>query len=903
MPLSISAISSASGFSIPNDVFDAEEFRYTLTDDTKWSLHCREAISKVNHYLEAQFKEGTDVVDLVHNRALFMDGLLSSLWAEIVGNPTPGLALIAVGGYGRHELHPYSDIDLLILAKDEPTLEKLSAQLTEFVTCLWDLKLEIGHSVRTIEECVKVAKDDLTIITTLVETHHIGGDPRLFKTLQKKVSSSKMWNSHDFFSAKRLEQRERHRKYANTEYNLEPNLKTSPGGLRDIHVISWVARRHYGVDSLNELVNLGFLSSNELKLIEENMRYLWRVRYSLHTLTGRHEDRLLFDHQRVLAKEYGYKDTKKSLAVEKFMKVYYRCAASISAINELLTQHFEEAILRACENEELLEINDRFRIRNGYIEVVNNRVFEQTPSALMEIFVLLAQTPNIHGVRATTIRLLREHVHLIDDAFRIDPRNNAYFVQLLNSKFKITTQLRRMMRYGILGNYLPEFGKIMGQMQHDLFHIYTVDAHTLQVINNMRRFTYDNQVEKFPIACNILKRMDKPDLLYIAGLYHDIAKGRGGDHSTLGATDAIKFCLQHGYSKRDANLVAWLVEKHLLMSSVSQRKDTSDPEVIHDFAVEMGDQLHLDYLYALTAADMRATNTTIWNNWRASLMRQLYNETRRALRRGLENVIDKADWIADTKELAMRKLEERGISRAESDVLLGDPGEDYFLRETVDDIVWQIDALHKHDDKTKPLILLKEYDKRAFEGATQLFVLAPNRKGLFSDITNALEQLNLSVQDAKIYNSTNDNAIDTFILLDAEGQSIGEDPARLAHIKTFIYEVLTSPEAAQEVQRRTPRQQKHFVTPTQVTVTTDIVRNQTVIEVHTPDRPGLLAVVARVFTEFDIALQNAKITTLGEKVEDVFFVTDDHLNPISDPNICLNLQTRICQQLDQRASH
>jgi [protein-PII] uridylyltransferase len=443
----------------------------------------------------------------------------------------------------------------------------------------------------------------------------------------------------------------------------------------------------------------------------------------------------------------------------------------------------------------------------------------------------------------------------------------------------------------------------MGQMQHDLFHIYTVDAHTLQVVNNMRRFSYPDQAEKFPIASAILKRMAKPDLLYIAGLYHDIAKGRGGDHSTLGKVDAIEFCLQHGYSKRDANLVGWLVEKHLIMSSISQRRDTSDPEVIHDFAMQMSDQLHLDYLYALTVADMNATNSTIWNTWRASLLRQLYNETRRALRRGLENVIDKADWIADTRELAMRRLEERGSSRSESEILIGDPGEDYYLRETVDDIVWQISALSKHEDKSAPLILIKDYDKRTFEGATQLFVLAPDRKGLFSDITNALEQLNLSVQDAKIYNSSNKNAIDTFILLDAEGLPIGNDPVRLTHIKQFIFDILTSPEAAQEVQRRTPRQLKHFINPTHVTITTDIVRNQSVIEVQTPDRPGLLAIIARVFTEFNIQLQNAKITTLGEKVEDVFFVTDEQLNPISDPELCATIQTTICQRLDQHASN
>jgi [protein-PII] uridylyltransferase len=902
MPHSLNIPASSSGYHVPLNIFDANVFRYELADDSNWISRCRGKISQVTEFLAEEFERGVDVIDLVHARALFMDGLLSAAWTHTIGDPTPKLALIAVGGYGRGELHPESDVDLLVLGADEGVLDGHKEGLSTFITFLWDLKLEIGHSVRTQKECAEAASKDLTIITTLVETRHIIGDPRQLDLLHNAVSVKAMWSSQEFFAAKRIEQRNRHRKYANTEYNLEPNLKTSPGGLRDVHIISWVARRHYGIQSLNELVALGFMTSDELAVIELNVRYLWRVRFALHTLTGRHEDRLLFDHQRTLAKQFGYSDQQGSLAVEQFMKVYYRCAAAISAVNELLTQHFEEAILRACESEVILKINDRFRIRNGYIEANNDRVFIETPSSLLEVFVHLAQTPNIHGVRASTIRLIRQSAHLIDENFRQDPRNTALFVELLRSPYKLTTQMRRMTRYGVLGNYIPEFGRIVGQMQHDLFHIYTVDAHTLQVIQNLRRFTYEDQTEQFPIACNIARRMQKPDLLYLAGLFHDIAKGRGGDHSSLGAVDAYDFCIRHGYSNRDGKLVSWLVEQHLIMSSVSQRQDISDPEVIHNFATQVGDQLHLDYLYALTVADMNATNTTVWNTWRASLMRQLYTETRLALRRGLENVVDKSEWIDDTRNQALAILESKGIDKARANILMGDPGEDYFLRESAEDIAWQIEALDKHTDTDQPLILIKQYGKRAFEGATQLFVLAKDRSGLFADITNAIEHLGLDIHDAKIYNSSNRNAIDTFILLDQEGKPIGDDPDRLEHIRQVIHKSLVDPDSVNDVQRRTPRQLKHFAAPTRVTITTDINLNQSVIEVITPDRPGLLAAIGRVFNEFNVNIQNAKISTLGERVEDVFFVTDENLNPISDPEVCQTIQSTICERLDLRAS-
>lgn len=889
---------------VPADVFDPAAFGAELDGEShpgKRLQLFKAALERTRRHLDEAFKRGDDIRDLVHARAQVVDELLRCAWQR---HPMPDqqASLIAVGGYGRGELHPFSDIDLLILLP-ETADDRYSASMESFVTFLWDLNLQIGHSVRTVAQCREAAADDITVATNLMESRVLAGPDELFNAMLAATGPDRIWPSHAFFRAKWDEQIERHRKFGNTEYNLEPNVKSSPGGLRDIQMIGWVTKRHFGTRQFEELVERNFLSGEELTMLVGGLDFLWRVRYGLHLLAGREEDRLLFDHQRTLAKMFGFEDDSNRLAVERFMQVYYRWALALGELNEVLMQHFDEAILRACEPENVLELNPRFRVRSGYLEVTNDKVFEKTPSALLEIFVLMAQNQHISGIRAATIRLIRDNAYLIDENFRNDPRNTRQFMELLRSPHKVAQQLRRMNRYGVLGNYLPEFGRIIGRMQHDLFHIYTVDAHTLEVVKNMRRFQYDNALQKYPVVARIVARLPKIELLYISGLYHDIAKGRGGDHSTLGAHDAQEFCERHGLNKRDTNLVVWLVEKHLLMSSVAQRQDISDPEVVRNFALEMGDQLHLDYLFALTVADINATNPTLWNAWRASLLRQLYAETKRALRRGLENPVDKHEWIEEAQQSAIDQLEYLGFGEDELRELWANVGEDYFLREKVEDIVWHTQAIAQHRNREEAVVLIKDSSEILFDAATQIFVHSSYRGHLFAMLAAAMEQLDLSIQDARLYNSNSGFIFYTFFVLDASGKPIADDVQRLDHIKAYLREQLSKADLYPEIMRkRTPRQLRLFSMPTSTSMSTDTNKNQTVLEVMTPDRPGLLARIGRIFYHYGIQLQNAKITTLGERVEDVFFITDSEQRPIEDAELCTAIQNAIKKELDEKAA-
>jgi len=835
-----------------------------------------------------------------------IDLVLQSAWNQFITADQDYACLVAVGGYGRGELHPHSDIDLLVLLRRVNDVDE-QHDLAGFITFLWDIGLNVGHSVRSIQQCRALAKVDITIVTNLMESRVVCGAEKVFDTMRKRVGPEKIWPDQAFFRAKWDEQRERHERFTNEEYNLEPNIKNSPGGLRDIQTIGWITKRHFAADNISMLVPRGVLTEREFKQLRDGQTFLWRVRYGLHMLSNRPEDRLLFDHQRELAKIFGLEDSEHVLAVETLMKEYYRWAMKLHTLNNMLIQLFDHAIIRACEAETIMEINPRFRLRNGYIEACNSRVFEKTPSAMMEIFQILARRESIAGVHANTQRLIFQNLHIIDDDFRADPKIQKRFIELLRSKNKLARQLRRMNRYGVLGRYIPAFGKIIGQMQHDLFHVYTVDAHTMELIRFLRRFWYEEESNTFPVAAQIVKQLPKIELLYIAALFHDIAKGRGGDHSTLGAIDAEEFCTLFSFPTEDTQLVSWLVKNHLLMSAVAQRQDLQDPEVIHKFASEVKTQEHLDYLYALTAADINATNPTLWNSWRASLMRQLYYETKRALRRGLDHPTERQNVIINTQEAALAKLATKGISRTQAEAIWGRDNDEYFLRETANDIVWEIETIVKQGDTKQPIIAIKDSQQTDADGATQIFIYTPNEDLIFTVICAALEQLDLNIQDARIFTSSNNYTLDTFVVLDEFGSAIGDDPARVSNIQETLISILQDasqyPEAAK---RRTPRQFKLFAIPTEVTIGMSDDHSQTVIEVTTADRPGLLALLGRIFASFNLNLMNAKITTLGEKVEDVFYLTDDNGGAITDPTLWHEIRSAITSQLDeavQSSSH
>lgn len=879
--------------------FSQENFRKALESNDSLIETFKEAIDAIDSSLNFRFREGENIRALITERAQLTDCLLHYAWHQLQWSND--ISLIAVGGYGRGELHPKSDIDILLLSKD--TFSQDDSNIESFLTLLWDIGLNIGHSVRTLEQCIDIARDDVTVVTNLMESRLLQGQPELLIKLHFNITSDKMWPQHEFFDAKTDEQQKRHARYNDTEYNLEPNVKNAPGSLRDIQNVEWVAKRYFNVKSLDELQEKEFFTEAEYASLIKSKEFLWKVRYGLHMITGREEDRLLFDHQRDLAKLFGYENADTRLAVEHFMHDYYRVILSVQALNDVLLQYLDEAISNQQGKTQIQPINERFQLKNQYIQVKHKNVFREEPSALLEIFVLAANIKTISGIRASTIRLIREHRNLIDENFRNESKNCELFLKLLRSPIKLVSQLQCMKRYGILGRYLPEFNHTIGQMQHDLFHIYTVDAHTLNTIRFMREMSLPEVDNKFSLAGRIAKKLPRLELLYISGLYHDIGKGRGGDHSIIGAEDAIAFGERHKLSRRETHMISWLVRNHLLMSFVSQKKDISDPDVIFDFANTVGTKTHLDYLYVLTVADMNATNPDIWNNWRASLLEELYRETSRTLNRGFEQPIDKEEAIAETQEQAMALAKETNLANSQHIwELWQTTGEDYFLKEIPEDIIWHTKGILKNEQPEKPLVLVRNKSIDDIDIITQIFVRTLSDNNIFAAITGVLDQLNLNIQDARLYSTISGHTMDTFYVLNDDDKPVNCNDETLSNIiNTIESELSLSQDYSEVIKRRTPRQLKHFSAPTRTVIHNEISNSYTILEVISPDRPGLLARIARVFMEYDIELITAKISTLGERVEDVFFITDKNGERLSDPKLCAELQNAIRQTLDAKA--
>lgn len=882
--------------------FDPEAFRHSLIDNKTPIPLFKQAIRDARKILDKRFISRGRINEIIHDHTWFIDQILISAWRLYDWRDDGNICLLAVGGYGRGELHPYSDIDIQIMMNKD-SKNKYKSNVESFLTLLWDINLEIGQSVRTIKQNREEAAKDITIITALTESRLLYGDVALHEKLLTVINRKKIWKPDKFFIAKREEQRARHAKHDDIDYALEPNIKVAPGGLRDIQTIGWIAKRYYDASNFMDLVAKGFLQKNEYQELIRGRDFLWRLRYGLHMLAGRREDRLFFNYQRELASLFGYEDDRNTLGIEKLMQQYYQTVQTLRELNDVLLQLFDEDILRSKEKARIRPINSRFQIRNDYIEVTGTRVFRKTPFALMEIFVLMAHDPAIQGIRASTIRLIRNSRGLIDSKFRNDIRNKSLFMELLRSQHRVVRNLRQMKRYGILGAYLPEFGKIIGQMQHDLFHIYAVDDHTLQVMEFMRRMVRFPELEKeFPVASIVVRRLPKIELLLIAGLYHDIAKGRGGDHSELGAEDAEAFCERHYLGKWDTNLVCWLVRNHLSMSAVAQREDIQDPDIIREFALHVGDTVRLDYLYALTVCDINATNPSLWTSWRASLMRQLYSSTRLALSQGLEVLVDKAERIRENQFRALSELAKQGLDADQVRSLWHEPDEDYFFRESVEDIVWHTLAISHYTLGDGPQVLLKNADDLHNEGATKVFVFARQTKYLFANILTAFERLNLDIQDARIYDTKSEFCLSTFMVLEETGAKVTMEAARAAQISKTLVSYVQKQGLQEDKTRSANRKLRYFTRKTVTRLNNDPSQPWTKLEVLCPDRPGLLAKIAAVFVDENIVLHNAKITTLGENVEDVFFITDEHNKALTNTTEAERLQTRIRETLDAEVS-
>lgn len=864
--------------STDTDLFDAAAFEKTIKQaqtHTEYLAVYKHAIQALDQELNKRFMDNTPINSLVTGRAFVIDQILIHAWRKYFGDNTPQIALIAVGGYGRGELHPKSDIDLLILLKKHND-KTFNQSIQDFLTFLWDIKLEVGQSVRSIKDCVKQSKADITVATNMMESRLLVGEPALFSRMQYVIGPKKIWPSKKFFTEKLKEQQQRHHKYHDTAYNLEPNVKEGPGGLRDIQTIGWVAKRHFGVNTLQELIPHGVLNRNELTSLYEGQATLWKIRFALHMITGKSEDRILFDYQRELAELFGYKDTH-IIAVEQFMQNYFQTVMQLERLNEMLLQHFQETILELKKFQKTKLLNQRFQNSRGFLEIANDQVFEKTPAALLEIFLLLQTEPALKGIKASTIRTIRDSLHLIDDNFRANPTNRKRFITILKQSHGVTHVLRRMNRYGVLGAYLPEFKNIVGRMQYDLFHHYTVDEHTLFVVRNMRRFTVDQYHHEFPLCSDLIKQLPNQVILYIAGLYHDIAKGRGGDHSKLGAIDARLFCINHFFSQFDAALVEWLVRHHLIMSVTAQRKDINDPAIINDFASFVGDKLHLDYLYLLTVADIRATNPDHWNSWKASLLEELYRSTKNALQRGLNNPIAQQERMNENIKAASAMLEQQALSQENIQVVWKNFSKNYFLRHHPQEIAWHTRQIIRTAPENLPIVSIHA---RKFRGSTPIFVYSKSKPSLFFRITLKLEQLNVNILDARVMTTKNDYALNTFLVLDYHGRPIS-DPIRLKQIRTGLRQCLLDDTPPKPTVQHLPRRQIKFMNvKTKTVFELDKKGQRTILKVIAADRPGLLSRIAHAFYSCNINLQNARVSSFGEIAEDTFVITNQHGQPL-----------------------
>ncbi|MFQ3248817.1 MAG: [protein-PII] uridylyltransferase [Glaciecola sp.] len=844
---------------------------------------------KKNHEWLAQSFNSELVDNLVVARADFTDALLCHAWSLLGLNNETALSLCAVGGYGRGQLQPYSDIDLLILSKKKikPDVEE---RIGTFITLLWDIKLEIGQSVRTVKETIELAESDITIATNLVESRILIGCESIFSELISQVNSPKVWTSKDFFLAKLEEQQNRHHKFNDTSYNLEPNIKENPGCLRDIQSIGWVAKKHFQEYDGLTLIGHGYFTAIEHAELIECRSHLWQIRFALHLVSGRSENRILFDYQTDIAQLLGYGDGK--AAVEQMMKAFFRIVRRVTELNSMLLLRFKDDVLEQ-KVKTVVNLNTKFDLKDGLISPSQPETFH-TPADILDFLELVGQHKNIKGLDADCIRQLRNARRRFQHQYyheRHDCRER--FIALMKQPEFFNFGWDIMYKYGILQSYLPEWDKIVGMMQFDLFHAYTVDEHTHRLVKHV--YSYFHSEKKFPRCYRIVKNLDKPELLFIAAIFHDIAKGRGGDHSTLGAADVLKFCELHDMPKGDAKTIAWLVENHLLMSVVAQRRDIYDADVINQFATAVKSHDNLDLLYALTLADIRATNDNLWNDWKATLLRELYLLTQQAFDNGLECQVTLDQRITQHKEEAMALLHEKGISESQAMIFWQQMRKDYFARFKPNQIAWHTENIVSAGELGSEKILVSASNNTSKAG-TELLIYCSDRPALFAQIASVLDSRNCSIHDAQIAITEQGNVFDSMIILDQDSQRINSK----RHIKKLVEAVRTQlmkPGRSHSNKRKMSRRMKQLDVKTKVRFYSS-TEDATLVELEALDAPGLLAKLGHLFVDLNLTLKLAKISTIGERAEDVFIISNDEGKALTQDQEVI-LRKQIILKLDQ----
>ena len=841
----------------------------------------RERLQAGRIELRERFAGDGKALNALRQHRLLIDRTLRSLWAE-AGLPG-SLALAAVGGYGRGELFPHSDVDLLVLLPGEPDAA-LKHKLEDLIGSLWDAGLEPGHGVRTISECLSESDKDITVQTSLLEARWLAGSRSLYAAFTSAMREQ--LNPQAFFRSKRLEQEQRHGKYQDSPYSLEPNLKEAPGGLRDLQAILWISRTAGLGKNWMDLTARGLITASEARQLGRHQRFLNEIRIRLHYAAGRREDRLLFDYQASLAAQFGYADTPTKRASEQLMQRYYRTAKAVTQLNALLLQNIAvELFSREDSTAELL--NERFQSAHELLEARDPDLFDRQPNAILEGFLLLQQHPELKGMSAATLRALWRARSRIDSRFRRDPVNRALFLQILQQPRGVVHELRRMNQYSILGRYLPAFGKIVGQMQYDLFHAYTVDQHILTVVRSLRRFTMVEFSHEYPQCSRLMAGFERHWLLYVAALFHDIAKGRGGDHSSMGMQDARSFCRAHGLAREDAELVVFLVKHHLTMSSVAQKQDLSDPDTIKAFAATLKSERWLTALYLLTVADVRGTSPTVWNAWKGKLLEDLFLLARRLLR---GDGIGFEQDIQAKQDEALRLLRLYALSDEVKNKLWSQLDVAYFLRHDAQDIAWQTRTLHYRVDTDRPVV--KARLSPIGEGL-QVMIYTRDQRDLFARICGYFEQINYSIADARIHTTRHGYALDTFLLLGTGSNPHYRDMINL--IETDLADRLQSQAPLHAPTRgRVSRQLRHFPITPEVNIRPDEKGASHALSIIAGDRPGLLYAIARVLGKYEVNLITAKIVTLGERAEDVFLISGSALEK---PNTVLQLERDLIEAL------
>ncbi|MBB5019570.1 [protein-PII] uridylyltransferase [Chitinivorax tropicus] len=841
-----------------------------VIDAAHWRTHLQRTRDRLRaHYLASQ-----DVEWLLRAHSQAIDEVLARLWTDL--SFTPDVGLIAVGGYGRQEIYPFSDIDLLILIPHRDDVG-LNQRIEYLISLFWDIGLDVGHSVRTLEECVQEADKDLTVQTTLLEARPLACEPMLFQRLKQALHAQ--LDPLKFYEAKLLEQQQRHMRFHGVAYNLEPNTKESPGGLRDLQVIIWIATGANVGRTWSDLASKGIISTAEARQIHRAEKVLKNLRVGLHYLANRREDRLLFDLQNQLAQAAAFSDSATQRASERLMQSYYRAARTVLQLNDILVQNLKGRIVSILAPVEVL--NERFFARNNLLLARDLKLFEKQPAAIFEAFLLFQQHASLAGLGAKTLRALWNARGKINADFRANPRHQQLFMDILRAPRGQTRVLRRMNLYGILGRYIPAFGKIVGLMQHDLFHVYTVDEHILMVVRNLRRFAVPEFAHEYPLCSKLIADFDKPELLYLAGLFHDIAKGRGGDHSSLGKVDALEFADQHGLSPQDSELVAWLVGQHLNMSSVAQKQDVYDPEVIDHFATEVGTQRRLTALYLLTVADIRGTSPKVWNNWKAKLLEDLFHATSRRLSAGNFNLVT---YIEERQHEAQALLRYYGLTSDAHKALWKELDTVYFMRHDAREIAWHTRALYWRTQDPTPVVKAKLSDDG---DGLQVLVYVPDQPQLFARLCNYFERARFSIGEAKIYTTRHGFALDSFYVFIPENST---DHYRdlIALIEYELTEKLRMQAPIEMLSAgRISRQLKHFPLQPQISIRSDDKQNYYVMSVIAGDRPGLLSRITHVLNNWQISIHSAKISTLGERAEDTFLITGPGL---SDSKILVQVE-------------